>query len=254
MVSRAGAKAIRAAALLVLLTGAAASAAADWQDLLKRQRLPSTGRESGSSASLSEAEVAAGLKQALEKGVGFAVNRLGKPGRFLDNPQVRIPMPSSMNWAAKSLRTMGQGHLVDEFEQSMNRAEERAVPAAGEVFTDAVRKMSVQDARAILNGPDDAATRYLRRVGGDRLAARVRPIVSETTEAVGVTQRYRALTASAGGLGGLIKPKSLDLDTYVTSKTLDGVFLMIAKEEKRIRENPIGRTTELLQKVFGAAR
>jgi hypothetical protein len=162
-------------------------------------------------------------------------------------------------------RQLGQGDKVDAFELSMNRAAEKAVPQVADIFGDAIRKMTLQDARGILTGGDHAATDFFRRVAGDALAARIRPIVAEATDRVGVTQKYKALTATGGGafggvldsLGGLGGDKAggkgspLDLDDYVTARTLDGLFTVIGEQEQSIRRNPAARTSELLRKVFG---
>ena len=132
----------------------------------------------------------------------------------------------------------------------MNRAAEQAVPATVEVFKEAISKMSVEDARKILTGPDDAATDYFRRTSGKALAKRIHPIVSEATGKAGVTSAYKKMVGKADFMGGLVQKEAPDLDGYVTDKALDGVFKLVAEEEKNIRENPVARTTELLKKVF----
>ncbi len=194
----------------------------------------------------------AALKEALDKGTRYAVDKLGKEGGFLDNAQVRIPMPDSLAWVEKSLRTLRQDQLADEFIATMNHAAERAVPEAAAIFSEAIRAMTLEDARGILAGPDDAATRYFRDKTGNELTGKLRPIVTDATSRAGVTAAYKDMVAKAGGLGGLLSPESTDLDGYVTEKTLDGLFLMLAEEEKRIRENPLARTSDLLEKVFGS--
>lgn len=199
-----------------------------------------------------DGEMIAGLKEALNKGTQFAVDNLGKDGGFLDNDKVRIPMPSSLAWVEKTLRTLRQDRLADEFVASMNHAAEQAVPEAAAIFGDAIQQMSLEDARGILSGPDDAATQYFRRTTSDALTAKMRPIVEEATSRTGVTSNYKAMTAKAGGLTSLLSEDTTDLDGYVTDKTLDGLFLMVAEEEKRIRENPLARTSDLLKKVFGS--
>ena len=199
-----------------------------------------------------DGEMIAGLKEALNKGTQFAVDNLGKDGGFLDNDKVRIPMPSSLAWIEKTLRTLRQDALADEFVASMNHAAEQAVPEAAAIFGDAIQQMSLEDARGILTGPDDAATQYFRRTTSEALTARMRPIVEETTAKAGVTASYKAMMAKAGGMTSLLSTDTTDLDGYVTDKTLDGLFLMVAEEEKRIRENPLARTSDLLQKVFGS--
>ncbi len=199
-----------------------------------------------------DGEMIAGLKEALNKGTRFAVENLGKEGGFLNNDKVRIPMPSSLAWIEKTLRTLRQDALADEFVASMNHAAEQAVPEAAAIFGDAIQQMTLEDARGILTGPDDAATQYFRRTTADALTTKMRPIVEQATSKAGVTSSYKAMTAKAGGLTSLLSEDATDLDGYVTEKTLDGLFLMVAEEEKRIRENPLARTSDLLKKVFGS--
>ena len=200
----------------------------------------------------SDSEMIAGLKEALGKGTQYAVDSLGREGGFLDNPRVRIPMPDSLAWIEKTLRTLRQDRLADEFVASMNHAAEQAVPEAAAIFGDAIRDMSLEDARGILTGPDDAATQYFRRTTSDALTTKLRPIVEQATSRTGVTSNYKSMMDKAGGLGGLLSSDTTDLDGYVTDQTLDGLFLMVAEEEKRIRENPLARTSDLLKKVFGS--
>ena len=169
----------------------------------------------------------------------------------LGNEAVRIPLPENLQTVGKMLNAVGQRRYADEFVRTMNRAAESAVPEASAILGDAIRQMSVEDARKILDGPDDAATQYFRRVGEERLTERLRPIVSDATSRTGVTASYKQLVDQAGSAAALVNTDSLDLDGYVTGEALDGLFLFIAAEEKRIRENPAARSTELLQKVFG---
>jgi len=176
---------------------------------------------------------------------------------------VRIPLPGKLEQAGKLARQLGQGAKVDAFELSMNRAAEKAVPQVAEIFGDAIRKMTLDDARGILTGGDHAATDYFRRVAGEALTARIHPIVAKATDSVGVTQKYKAFMSgsSSGALGGLLGAldhdksthggTALDLDDYVTAKTLDGLFTEIGAQEQSIRTNPGARTTDLLKKVFG---
>ncbi|MBF0370843.1 MAG: DUF4197 domain-containing protein [Magnetococcales bacterium] len=204
------------------------------------------------SALLSNDEIIDGLKEALTAGVRSAVDLLGQDGGFLNDADVKIPMPDSLNMVEKGLRTAGQDAIADEFIDTMNHAAENAVPVATDIFVDAVKAMSVEDAENILNGPDDAATQYFRKYGEAKLTDAMRPLVEAATDKVGLTAQYKALTANLGLLSGLVDTSSLDLDGYVTSKSLDGLFLKIAEEEKRIRTDPVARTTDLLQKVFGS--
>ena len=245
--------------VLVLLTTLSCTlrvASAGWQDLLGplgKTLAPSGGGSSTAVAGLSQTEMVSGLKEALGVGAKRAIELLGRNGGFLDDSSVRIPLPSVLGKVEGGLRAMGQGALADEFIGTMNRAAERAVPQTAAIFSDAIRNMTLEDAQGILTGPDDAATRYFRAQSGDRLAQALRPIVERTTASTGVTSAYKNMLGGAGFLGGLVDPRQLDLDSYVTEKTLDGLFLKLAEEEKRIRENPLARSTELLQKVFAAA-
>ncbi|MEN8132040.1 MAG: DUF4197 domain-containing protein [Pseudomonadota bacterium] len=226
---------------------------AGWSDYLDNLKdSMSIPEETTSGVSLTDAEMISGLKEALDNGTQFAVDSLGKTGGFLDNSKVKIPMPDSLSWVEKSLRTLRQDELADEFIATMNHAAEQAVPEAATIFGDAIQDMSMEDARGILTGPDDSATQYFRTKTEAALTEKMRPIVEQATARTGVTSAYKNMTASAGGLTSMLSSDATDLDGYVTGKTLDGLFLMIAEEEKKIRENPLARSTDLLKKVFGA--
>lgn len=204
---------------------------------------------------VSDIDIAAGLKEALGKGVKSAVNSLGKPNGFLLNPRVKIPLPKSLQKLEKGLRLAGQGRSVDAFVASMNNAAEKAVPVAIDVFVDAIKQMSFDDARKILlSGQKDSATQFFRRTSEETLRGKFRPIVEEFTAKTGVTQKYKTMVGKAGFAAQLLGKDATDLDGYVTQKALDGLFLLVADEEAKIRENPIGRTTALLKKVFGVLR
>ena len=239
--------------ILLMYVAVSTVSAADWSGYLDKLKgsvnIPT---ETSPIASLSNTEMVAGLKEALNEGTQFAVDSLGKEGGFLDNSKVKIPMPDSLSWVEKSLRTLHQDELADEFIDTMNHAAERAVPEAAVIFGAAIRNMSIEDAQEILTGPDDAATQYFRTSTQAELTERMRPIVEEATAQTGVTSAYKNMTARAGGMTSLLSSDAADLDGYVTSKTLDGLFIMIAEEEKKIRENPLARSTDLLKKVFGA--
>jgi hypothetical protein len=209
-------------------------------------------RKTGLFAALSNNEVISGLKEALANGVELAINSLGQPGGFLGNTLVEIAVPDSLKSIATAARTLGQGHYVDSFETAMNEAAEKAVPEATIILADVLCQMSVDDAMKILNGPEDAATQYFRKVSETSLVERFKPIVTQAIDQTGVTAAYKKLTALATPLlGSIVEDCMLDLDEYVTSKSLDGLFKYIAMEEKRIRDNPVARTTDLLKKVFG---
>lgn len=213
-----------------------------------------------SAASLSDSQIGDGLKEALSIGAERAVSLLGSSGGFLNDQSVRIPLPGMLQTAGKALRAVGQGSYVDNFENTVNRAAEQAIPETISIVKDTVRNMSLEDVRGILSGNDDAATQFLRKRAGSSLHQKILPIVSQATDKAGATSAYKSLKAksdgalggsSLGGLGGFLKQdKSLDLDDYVTEKALDGLFLKLAAEEKAIRENPIARSTDLLKKVF----
>jgi len=211
-------------------------------------------------AGLSQEDITGGLKEALSKGVERAVSTLGREDGFLKDAGVKIPMPESLQRVERTLRTLGQDKLADDFVTTMNRAAEQAVPEAAAVLGDSVKQMSIADAKSILTGTNNAATQYFRRTSETNLYERFLPIVRKATEQTGVTSAYKTMSAKAGsalgGFGGfgssLLGGEAPDLDSYVTHKALDGLFLKIAEQEKQIRENPIARTTDLLQKVFGA--
>jgi len=227
---------------------AMANTHAAWSDIF---RVFSSEPGQPASSILTNSEMVNGLKEALSKGTQSAINNLGRTDGYYKNPQVKISMPESLQKAEKALRKLGQDKSVDEFILSMNRAAEQAVPETTAIFSDSIRSMSFDDAKGILQGPDDAATEYFRRSSGTRLAEKILPIVKKSTSAVGITAKYKNLLNKMGPLTSLIDKKSVDLDQYITRKALDGLFKMLAAEEKLIRNDPAARTTELLKKVFG---
>ncbi len=203
---------------------------------------------------LSGDTVTRGLKEALGKGLERALAQLGGDGGFLTNIAVRIPMPEQLTVADALLRKVGQGKLADDFVASMNHAAEQAVPAAAETFAGALRQMTVEDAQKLLQGPDDAATQFFRRTTDATLREKFRPIVQQATAKTGVTAAYKLVADKASFASPFAKQEALDVDGYVTGKALDGLFKTIADEEKRIRQNPVARTTDLLKSVFGALK
>lgn len=216
-------------------------------------------------ASLSQDQVVQGLKDALGKGLQQAVAGLGRDGGFLTNLDAKIPMPEKLQKVETALRAINQQKLVDDFVATMNHAAEQAVPEAAGVFADALKGMTIEDAKSILAGPNDAATQYFQKATQTNLYAKFQPIVQKATEKTGVTAAYKKVMAKANigqGLGSLgsalggslLDKDSLDIDAYVTNKALDGLFKMVAAEEARIRQNPVARTTDMLQKVFGALK
>ena len=208
------------------------------------------GTRAGGDAGLSSSQIVSGLKEALRVGTDRAVATTSRSGGFLDDALLRIALPDELETTARAARMVGFGAQVDELEVTMNRAAERASGEAKGVFWDAVSKMTIQDATGILNGGDDAATRYFRSATEDTLRARFEPIVTSAMQQVGVYRAYDNLASRYGALGLLGDPKA-SLNDHVTDGTLDGLFSVLAGEEKRIRRDPAARTTELLRQVFG---
>lgn len=196
-------------------------------------------------------DATAALRGALEKGAQAAVAELGRTDGFFANPQVKIPLPDSLQKAERTLRRFGMGKYADELVLTMNRAAEAAVPEARKLLVDSVRKMSVQDAKGILTGGDTAATQYFRRTTSSQLHDRFLPIVKKATAKVGLARKYNQY-AEKGVALGLVKEEHANLDEYVTQKALDGLFLVLAEEEKKIRQDPVGTGTAIIRKVFGA--
>ena len=202
-------------------------------------------------ASLSNKDAVAGLKDALVQSAGKAVGQLGAADGFLGNAKVKIPLPDSIKRVESGLRMLGMGRQADELVVSMNRAAEMAVKEATPILVDSVKKMSVQDAKGVLTGGDDAATQYFKRTTSDALTQRFLPIVKRATAKVKLAETYNRFAGKAADFN-LLDKKDADLDTYVTQKTLDGLFLMIADEEETIRENPAAAAKSIVKKVFGA--
>jgi len=204
------------------------------------------------SAALTESEIVAGLKEALNTGTTRAVGHIGVTDGFWRNPQINVPLPEQVRKVEKTLRTFGQGKMVDEFHLSLNRAAEAAVPEATAIFVAAIRDMTLSDARRILNGADNAATEYFRGKTLPVLTQRFRPIVTRATASVGATRKYKDLSAKVGKYAPGYQLQ--DLDAYVTDKALSGLFATLAAEEVKIRQDPAARTSELLKRVFGSRR
>lgn len=202
-------------------------------------------------SSLSNADAAGGLKEALSQGAGRAVELLGHDGGFLNNSKVRIPLPGVLEQAAPLLRMAGRGKDLDQLETTMNRAAEAAVPEAKTLLMAAVKDMSVKDAKDILTGDDDSVTQYFRSKTQSQLTQRFLPIVKQQTDRLSVSSQYNALASKAAGVG-LVKGEDAQIEGYVTRKALDGLYLMIAEEEKSIRRNPLEAAGSLAKKVFGA--
>ena len=202
-------------------------------------------------ADLSPSDASGGLKDALSQGAKVAIQQLGKPGGFSNDPDVRIGLPGNLGKAASAMKMMGMGAQVEQLEASMNKAAEIAVPQAQVLLLDAVKKMTVSDAKSILNGPDDAATAYLNKSSREQLRAKFLPIVKQATSQVGLAQQYNSFAGQAASFGA-IDAKSANIENYVTEEALDGLFTIIAEQEASIRDNPAAAATSLAKKVFGA--
>jgi hypothetical protein len=195
-------------------------------------------------------EAATGIRAALERGAVSAVELLGRPDGFLGNPQVRIPLPPALEQVAGVLKLMGQQRRVDELVTAMNRAAEAAVPEAKTLLLEAVRTMSVQDALDIVRGGDTSVTEFFAGRTRQPLTQRFLPIVTRATEKVSLAQSYNELAGRAGAMG-LVRAEDANLERHVTTKAVDGLFFMIGEEERRIRRDPVGTGSAILQKVFG---
>lgn len=202
-------------------------------------------------SNVSNADAASGLKEALNRGAEVAVDQLGKTDGFLGDPRVRIPLPESLRAAEKMMRKLGMKKQADELIETMNRAAESAVVEAKPILLDAVTKMSFDDAKGILTGGDDAATQYFKRTTSTAIGNRFLPIVKQATARLQLAEQYNQYAGQAAKFG-LLKEKDANLDTYVTQKALDGLFSMIAEQEKAIRKDPIATGSKLLQAVFGS--
>ncbi len=201
-------------------------------------------------AAINESDAAGGIRAALERGALAAVSQLGRNDGFLGNARVRIPLPGHLQDAARLLRTLGQGRKVDELETAMNRAAEAAVPEAKALFVSTVKSISVDDALKVVRGGPTSVTDYFAARTREPLKLKFLPIVTRATEKVSLAERYNAVAGKAVGLG-LIKGDEANVQTWVTARALDGLYLMIGDEEKKIRADPIGTGSAILRKVFG---
>jgi hypothetical protein len=204
-------------------------------------------------ADLSNKDAVGGLKAALNDGSAAAIGKLGAENGFFNNAKVRIPLPESLKKVEGMMRAMGMKRQADELELAMNRAAESAVTEAKPLLVDAVKNMSIEDAKAILTGGDSAATEYFRRKTAEPLAKKFLPIVKKSTAQVGLAEKYNAI-AGKGSQLGVIDASQASIEQYVTKKALDGLYTMIADEEKALRQDPVGAASSLVQKVFGALK
>lgn len=241
------------ALLALFATHANALNLSDLKDSIK-----SSGNTTGSNASnttgvdsLTNTEASGGLKEALTQGVGKAVSTLGVTDGFFGNKEVKIPLPKSLKKIEKGMKLMGMGKQSDELVLKMNRAAEAAVPEAKALLVDSIKQMSLADAKAILTGPQDAATQYFKRTTSKQMSEKFLPIVTKATENVKLADSYNKY-AEMGSKFGVVKKEDANINQYVTNKALDGLYLMIAKEEAAIRKDPLGQASSLLKKVFGA--
>jgi hypothetical protein len=202
---------------------------------------------------LTNQEAVQGLKGAISRGADTAIGKLGVAGGFMNNPKVKIPLPAALDKVAKGMRMMGRGKDADELVAAMNQAAERAVPEARELVANAVKTMSVQDAKKILADGDDSVTQFFRSKTAEPLTVKFLPIVKRATDRVGLAQKYDHF-AGQGAKLGLIKGNEANIEQYVTARSLDGLYLMIGEEEHTIRQNPAAAGSAIVSKVFGALR
>jgi hypothetical protein len=212
---------------------------------------PSQLLKSGPDKNLSNGDIVSGLKDALEVGTTNTVELTGKVDGYFGNQAIKILLPRQLQSVEQGLRVIGQGAKVDEFVLSMNRAAEKAAPGAKDIFWGAIKEMSFDDARQILSGGDTAATEYFRAKTSDKLTAAFRPVVTDSMKDVGVIQQYKELQSSYQSVPLASSLPSVDIESYVVSKALDGLFLVLGEQEKKIRTNPAAQVTDILKKVFG---
>lgn len=248
---------IVASGLLVIMAHANALDLGTLKDAIKSTGSTSTTSPAsntngtGGLTSLTESETNGGLKEALTQGVGKAVNSLGAADGFFGNNAVKIPLPDSLKKIQKGMKLIGMGKQSDELVLKMNRAAEAAVPEAKTLLVDSIKKMSLADAKAILTGPQDAATQYFKKTTSAQMGEKFLPIVTKATENVQLADSYNKY-AEMGSKFGVVKKEDANINQYVTKKALDGVYYMIAQEEAAIRTNPLGQASSLLKKVFGS--
>ncbi|MBT3067717.1 DUF4197 domain-containing protein [Rhodoferax sp. U11-2br] len=202
---------------------------------------------------VSSTQATQGVKAALEKGVRFAIDSLGRHNGFLGNDKVRIPLPGYLEDASRLLRRLRQGDRLDELAAAMNHAAEAAVPLARDVLVGAVKSMGVQDAKNVLVGGETSVTQFFADKTRAQLADKLLPMVKKTTQQVRLADKYNRIASQAASFG-LLKGDEVSLERYVTGKTLDGLYFMIGEEEKKIRQDPVGTGNAVLQRVFGAMK
>jgi hypothetical protein len=214
-------------------------------------QIPGLGNKSDKSSGLNDTQISSGLKEALSVGTQKAVKLVAHPGGYLENSAIKILLPPNLRTAEKALRAAGQGPKIDEFVASMNHAAESAAPEAAKIFSDAVKQMTIEDARKLLNGGNTSITDYFKSKTSAELTTAFRPHVEAAMNANGVTQKYQDVAGRAPKLP-FLSNSNLDINTYVVNKALDGLFYMLGKQEEEIRTNPAARSTSLLKQVFGS--
>jgi len=239
--------------IFFLLTLIASSPShADWKKFLEDfSKSGTTALGTSEATDLSSDTIANGLKEALETGTRKAVDKVSQEGGYLNNPQIRIPLPPRVQQATGLMRQLGLNKMADDFEQSINRAAEKAAPQATSIMIDAIKSMTIDDAQNILNGEADSATRFFEDKTRGKLISLFEPIIDTSLNEVGATRYYNQLDDQLSSVPVVGQDLNLDLPDYVTGQALDGLFVMLAQEEQKIRNNPAARTTELLQQVFG---
>jgi hypothetical protein len=205
----------------------------------------------GGSQPLTTAEVADGLREALIKGISQGSDLVSQVDGYFKNPEIMIPFPPEVKKVEDKLRQIGFGGEVDKFVMTLNRGAEDAAKEAKPIFITAIKSMTIQDAWSILRGEDDAATQYLKRTTSDQLKSKFKPVIQNSLNKVNATKYYSNIVNKYNQIP-LVQKVNPNLDDYATDRAIEGLFIMIAKEEKNIRQNPVARTTELLKRVFGS--
>jgi hypothetical protein len=237
---------MRYISILVILLTACTSAQIN-------QAISDIGKVGGGPTPLTASEVGEGLKEALVKGISIGADQVSQLDGYFKNSQLKIPFPPDVKKVEDKLRQIGLGEQVDKFVMTLNRGAEDAAKEAKPIFITAIRSMTIQDAFAILKGEPDAATQYLKRTTTPQLKEKFSPVIQNSLDKVSATKYYSDLVNTYNKIP-LVQKVNPDLNEYATDLAIQGLFIMIAKEEKNIRENPIARTTELLKKVFGQAK
>lgn len=232
--------------LSVIILGACTSAQIN-------QTIGDVNKTLGSSQPLTTADVAEGLKEALIKGISTGSDLASQMDGYFKNPEIKIPFPPEVKKVEDKLRQVGLGSEVDKFVMTLNRGAEDAAKEAKPIFITAIRSMTIQDAWSILKGDPDAATQYLKRTTSAELKNRFKPVIKTSLDKVNATRYYGEIVNRYNQIP-LVQKVNPNLDDYATDKAIEGLFIMIAKEEKNIRDNPVARTTELLRRVFGAQK